>query len=350
MDRYLDELRSGLERDCGKRAARPILVEVRSHLSDGVEELLSQGLSREDAEERALTRFGHVDAVRKWYAEQHGRPSIWRASLWPLTTLAAILLLELFRTPIVLRTFLIPHSIFVLAGIVIAVPTIACYCSRRFTSGVILLASGALFTLLLGSFCLFSIPISEEVDGGLIARWSIRDHIQDAKKDIAYQKWELARLDEGRRLFANPREPKGGLGTFKDSRGYVTWIYLQTQDPRFRETESVLGTRGIFATYQEARSVWLSESLVTDRVTGAREPFYVWDVREPIYREQRFLRDVGLAAALPLGAKIRYFAVDAQYLPTFVAQLGVTADLFGGLIRIVVLAWRRRRRPEPLVR
>jgi hypothetical protein len=67
LDRLLVELR-GRGRD-----VRRILAEVEGHLHDAMEAAMAEGLSVEDAERRALARFGSPAAVARRFARRPGR-------------------------------------------------------------------------------------------------------------------------------------------------------------------------------------------------------------------------------------------------------------------------------------
>ncbi|HEX5418221.1 MAG TPA: ClpX C4-type zinc finger protein [Chloroflexota bacterium] len=66
IDAYLDQLGQALALDADQKAR--ILEEIRDHLLTAVEEEARQGISRADAERRAIERFGSPEAIAGQFA------------------------------------------------------------------------------------------------------------------------------------------------------------------------------------------------------------------------------------------------------------------------------------------
>jgi putative ABC transport system permease protein len=66
MDEFLSQLRAGLPPD--NPQADRIVAEAEDHLQDAVERLIEQGLSRLEAEDQAIARFGTVEQIIQGFA------------------------------------------------------------------------------------------------------------------------------------------------------------------------------------------------------------------------------------------------------------------------------------------
>lgn len=62
IEQYLDELVAQLM-PLGPRRLRQVLAETEAHLWDAVAEAVEGGMNELDAQRRAITRFGPVDAL-----------------------------------------------------------------------------------------------------------------------------------------------------------------------------------------------------------------------------------------------------------------------------------------------
>ncbi len=335
----------------GRLRRRPetdeILAEAKAHLEEGIEELVGRGMTRQAAEETIMARFGAADAVCKWYAELHRRPSVWRASRWPLVALALLFLLMNLQAFVFHFDFLLGGGQLVLYNGMLAVTIVLCYRSKRFTSGVVALATGTLFLVTLTAFCFFSVPIKWEHGSSAVARWSVPSLINDAQARMVMNERQLADLESGRETFTPEHEPAEGVGMFHDSRGYWSSIFIEGRDARVRTFFGNREVNGIFPTYEEARHFWMSEPSRYSEATGNEEPAYLAGVKEELAQDRNIVLTAANAESLPFGVKLPVFVMTAWYPSIFLLGLGVIADISGGLLRMLVQLIRKLRRRSP---
>jgi len=348
VEDYLQKLSETLTAQCGKEKSKTILAEVRDHLDQAIEELVGRGLSRQEAEKTAVSRFGDAAAVCRWYADQHRRPSVWRASRWPLVASAATTVLWHFQNDIFPSYFLAKFGALIVINTMLALTAVLCYRSKRFTAGPITLSALGLFLLLVGSFCLFSVPIFGEYGYGVIARSSVDSEIERARQMLARSERNLQTFGQGQKVFASKTEPKEGVGQFHDSRGYLTPIYFQTLDPRVHVYIDNKEVNGIVPTYKDARDFWIDQPSRVSTATGKSEIFYIAEATDEAADSRRLIRELPNAASLPLATKLPAFAGTAKWEAIFLLGFGLIADVTGGILRMLVETVQRRRNRGPL--
>lgn len=345
---YLERLRAGLKSGCGGGRTDLIFAEAKAHLDEGIEELVLTGMSRQAAEEAAVSRFGDADSVCKWYAEQHRRPSVWRASRWPLAGAFLGLFLWMFQGLILPVQLEIHFGSLILLNSALALTIVLCFRCKRFVSGVIALAAGGLYVLMVSGFCLFSVPVRWQHGYGVVARWSADSTVKEARERIALHEQQLATFEDGRKAFTPAFEPPEGVGRFRDSRGYLTPIYYQTQDPRVHVYFGDQEVNGIFQTYKEARDMWIRQPDMFSTALGKSDIYYISETADELAQDRDIVRWMPTALTLPLSAKLPVFLQCATYAAYFLLGFGVIADLAGGMLRMVAQWVRQRRRPGPL--
>lgn len=345
---YLERLRAGLKSGCGGSKTDLIFAEAKAHLDEGIEELVLTGMSRQAAEEAAVSRFGDADSVCKWYAEQHRRPSVWRASRWPLVGTFLGLFLWMFQGLILPVQFLGNFGSLIMLNSALALTIVLCFRCKRFVSGVIALAAGGLYVLLVGFFCLFYVPVHWQHGYGVVARWSADSTVKEARERIALNEQQLATYEDGKKVFAPAVEPPAGVGKFHDRRGYLTPIYYQTQDPRVHVYFGDQEVNGIFSTYKEARDIWIRQPNMFSTALGRNDIYYISETADELAQDRDIVRLMPTALTLPLSAKLPVFLQSGIYPAYFLLGFGVLADLAGGILRLLAEWVRQRRRPGAL--
>ncbi|HWA82786.1 MAG TPA: hypothetical protein VG820_05105 [Fimbriimonadaceae bacterium] len=346
---YLERIQAGLRVGCGGAKTPLIFAEAQAHLEEGIEELVARGMTRPAAEETMMARFGDADSVCRWYAEQHRRPSVWRASRWPLVAIGVSLLFWRYQNEILPFHFLAHFGSLIVMNSLLAVTIVLCFRCKRFVSGVVVLFAIALFVLQATYNTLFSVPVHWEHGDGVIPRREIASTVRDAERRIAFNQQLLATYEEGQKAFQSKKEPAGGVGRFHDGRGYLSPIYFQTQDPRvhvyFGDTE----VNGIFGTYAEARNIWMDQPTQVSETTGKREIYYVTNAADELARDRRLVRELPSADSLPFSEKFPIFIGSAKWPAYFSLGFGLIADISGGILRLLAEWVRRRRSRGPLL-
>lgn len=341
---YLEALRVGLKSGCGGAKTEQILAEAKAHLEEGIEELIERGLTRQAAEQTVMARFGDANAVCRWYAEQHRRPSVWRASRLPLLAIGVSVLFWNFQNEILPFHFLAHFGSLICLNSLLAITIVLCFRSKRFTSGVICLAAAGFFAVLIACFSLLSVPLIGEHGTGVIARSSVESTVERAKKELARNEENLATFTDGKRAFTSSTEPAGGVGRFHDSRGYLSPIYFQSLDPRFHAYLGEDETNGIFHTYREARNFWISQPSRMSIATGKREIYYIADAADGVAQCRKTIQTLPTAFSLPLRDKMPAFVENAKFQAIFLLGFGLIADLSGGMLRMLAEFIQKRRR------
>ncbi len=351
---YLSELRRALTAECGSVKSEDLLKEAESHLSETVEELIAQGMSRTEARETAAAHFGEVRKVAAWYAAEHGKPSIWRACRWPLAM--TILTVTWWNV----QNEVIPYDFFYHIGHTLIIDALiiatgyACFRSRRITLGVTALACVGLYALIFTNACLNWVPVKvplrgEWVEYG-IPKHEIQSTMQRSREIIARDESARKVLEAGQRAFASKEEPAGGVGQFHDSRGYLSQLYFEMQDPRVHEEfEGGFETNGIFASYGEARNFWVSQPSQYCYATRNSEIYYLASKYDEIYQQKALLAQLPTADRASLRKKMAVFSSESAFEPTFMFCIAAIADLSGAFVRLIIGLVRRRRRNGPIV-
>jgi hypothetical protein len=357
--KYMAKLQSQLESKCGKVKTKQILAEARAHMDEGIEEMMGRGMSRPAAEEAAIARFGDTDSVCKWYAEQHQRPTVWRASRLPLVVIGASVIFWLFQDQIMpdeflmrfgsLYEFLIRFRSLIVMSSLLALSILLCFRAKRFVSGVIAVSAAGLYGALILGYCLCSVPVKYDRAYGVIAKWGIADELKRVRTQAELDTRQLAVYREGQQVFAPKHEPPGGVGKFRDSRGYLSQIYFGQQDPRMHYILDGRPMSGIYSTYEEARNDWIDQPKRYCAATGRQEIFFVANLLDELAQFRRIEADLPVADSLSIREKLPAFEDDARFPALFFLGFGLIADIGGGVLRTLFEFIKRRRSPGPTI-
>lgn len=346
LDGYLQRIEAGLKSGNCRREVDQVLAEARTHLEECVDELVARGLSRPAAEETAIARFGDAEAVCRWYAEVHRRPTMLRAALVPFGVLGLFLITEpivfSISVPAIVALRLGFINFFLIAMIVV------CYRSGRFTLPVLAGGLGLCSLCFWIGFLIFSVPAPGDYGGFYpVSRSSVQSRIREAQAEVFKLDRELAVLEEGSRVFASPTPP-ADAGIFQDSNGsYRTPIYFElSNNPKL--TVYVHGQRsdGVVREWRLARQYWGKQKASPWEVAEHLDvsPYvYVRGVIRDRRVQQKLVDDLPALAHQPWTQNVRPFALSAlfmMYTPAFLAILG---DTIGGCLRMLAQLLRRRR-------
>ncbi|HVT12893.1 MAG TPA: permease prefix domain 1-containing protein [Fimbriimonadaceae bacterium] len=341
---YLERIQAGLRSVCGQAKTPAIFAEARAHLEEGIEELVARGMTRPAAEETIMARFGDADSVCRWYAEQHRRPSVWRASRWPMAAIGVSVLFWVYQNDILPLRFLAHFGSLIVMNTLLAVTIVLCFRCKRWISGVVVLASAAVYVVNVVWGCLSAVPVHWEHGDGLIARREIEPTMQNARKGIERNEFLKATFLEGYHAFQPEREPADGVGKFHTERGYLSPIYYQIQDPRVHVYFGDEESNGICVSYEEARNFWILQPSMYSKADGKSEPYYLAEAADELAQDRLLLRTLPVADQIPFREKFPVVLSSMRYMSFFLLGFGLIADVSGGILRTLAELVRRRSR------
>ena len=347
LESYLARLCADLETTCGKRQAGVILAEAEAHLKESIEDLARRGMTVEAAEAAAMARFGDAASVCTWFAEVHRRPSVWRASRWPIAALALYYAQWHFGylvAPIYMVT--VSWAFGVVHWSAFALLVYVCYRSKRFTFGVQALAIALFF---IGQFVVFArlyVTIPADRGYALVTRADARREIAQAPAKRAEAEGRIALMEEGQRWFSSKSAPMDLPAVYRDSRGFRTPNYFEGLSGRsFTYVDGKL-VDGVFEDYALARQFWggLPESAILPSPKhGPREPFYIGKLRDDIEKENRISSKGPALIAQPWTKNSSQYLLPMRYQLPYVLIVALFADSAAALLRRRVGPGRRRR-------
>ncbi|MFI5387902.1 MAG: permease prefix domain 1-containing protein [Fimbriimonadales bacterium] len=341
---YLDRIRKGLSTGCGGANAGVIFAEARAHLAESIDELVARGMTRDAAEGTAMERFGDADAICAWYASVHRLPSVWRASRWPLLILAVFVLVRHYRLDVFHTHWgafdSLSLSPVITLNVLLLLLAVACYRSKRFTSGVMLAALMAVSLIQIASLSAFAVREPGDRGYTYVSRASVKGELVNAGIRLPEAKRMVQIMLDGENVFAS-KTPSEGAESLHVAEGYLTPIYFEQLNPRTRAYINGRETTGIFPRYELARQFWVGQP----SNPGETEPFYVTEARNQVAREERILTELPGLAAQPWTTNFRFFAANAAWEVTFFIGFALLADLLGGGLRLAVQRLKRPRGP-----
>ena len=354
LQTYLDSIEVALVKKCGRMKADDLMSEIRQHLEQTVTELINQGLTQEVAAEQATATFGDVDCVVRWYGRQHQRPSVWRASLWPIAALALVYVLRVWGYDYLSFSFKSGFGLLGIAYLTLFLVAYACYRSRRFVSGVIVLANSLLYFACAGYIATQCVPLQwkflDRTEIITYPRASIPTEIQKAKQRLQFDEAQLATYQRGMKAFAASVEPASGVGEFHDSKGYLSQIVIEKRKHNVVELENGIEVDGYCQTYKDARNYWINQPGIFCATTGKKEIFYLAETLDEISQDRYLIANLPLACWKSFQQRLNASLDNAKFEAVYLLIVGLVADGLGGSVRIGIAWFRRRRRTnDPLI-